>query len=679
MRTLYPSNHKNIQLLCCCLAFLLSTLTILAQGTNPAPAGDYTFTTQAQVNAFNNGQLYTSVDGNITISATGTITNLTNFSELIEISQALTIQNYGIDETTRNPLNSFSALEQVGDLLIFDNSFQNPGITSLSSSNLTTVTGRIEIGNNLNLASVSLPDLTSTGGSFIFRNNATQDILSAPNLAVIGNNLNITDVRDLVNLNGLEQVSSIGGSIILVSNDQLTEIDGLGQNDPLTPSTRFAYTVEDFIITDNPTLGDLVPVRITVTERFIIADNPAIGELGEFLAVDNDLQEFTVVNNRDLDGLNQVLDNTGVIVVQDLIISNNSSLDNIGGQGLNVQGNLTFSGNPLLTRLPQFGSITSLSGNLTITNNAILAQTTRLANLSTVGGDIVFADNPIIPALNFLNSLTSAGSITINNNDNLLSLDGFQADSLNIANFFFITNNDDLGDCCRPFCQTTVNGAQMDGFNSAVTISGNTGECQDKQTAVNACETEPGKGCLAAAPVEWLAFTGSLGSGSIDLEFSTATESDNDYFQIERSVAGGAFVAIGQVDGAGNSQAALSYSFSDYDYSSGLNYYRIRQVDFDGTEAFSNVIVVNAGGSKLALTLFPNPANGSNVTLQLGRDWNADKVTARIYSVAGQFVREIRASGGSRLFLPTADLQAGMYAVRVSDGNRTVTTRLTVR
>ncbi|WP_420460452.1 T9SS type A sorting domain-containing protein [Neolewinella sp.] len=321
---------------------------------------------------------------------------------------------------------------------------------------------------------------------------------------------------------------------------------------------------------------------------------------------------------------------------------------------------------------------------MTIFDNAILNTFVRLGGnapgngLRTVAGDIRVENNPQLTNLEGFRRLTQGQSLILNSIGLVSDLSGIRSlDTL--ANFLTITNNPNLSDCCEIACELIVNGQQVDGTNNAVTINNNTGGCEDKPTFVSNCQDQPGKGCLAAAPVEWLAFTGALGSGSIDLVFSTATESDNDYFQIERSVAGGAFVAIGQIDGAGDSQTALSYSFNDYDYSSGLNYYRIRQVDFDGTEAFSDVIVVDAGGSKIALTLFPNPANGSNVTLQLGRDWNADRVTAQIYSVAGQFVREIRATGNSRLFLPTADLQAGMYAVRVSDGNRTVTTRLTIR
>ena len=543
----------------------------------------------------------------------------------------------------------------------------------------------------MNLSGVAnFTSLTTVGGTFLIRNNVRLNGISPPLLTTIGGNFRIVDNDALTSLDAFDEVATFSGGFFIEGNGTLSNIDGFAN----TSNVRFF--VPALVIRDNPLLetvgGTPGPnvIRLSVTDSIVIVNNSILDQVSTEInpgvnGGDVTLSTVRVENNPNLGSIGRIFDRSWNISIGTYIVNNNFNLTALGGQPANVTESITITNNAFLTTGANFALTTSLAGDLTITDNQRLTTFIRLGGttsvndgLRIVAGDININTNPQLGNLEGLRRLTNAASLTLNGIGLVSDLSGLR-DLTVLDDFFTITNNANLSDCCEPFCEVTVNGAQMDGFNSAVTITGNTGECADKQTAVNACAGDPGKGCLAAAPVEWLAFTGSLGTGSIDLEFSTASESDNDYFQVERSVAGGAFEAIGQIDGAGDSQAALYYSFSDYDYSSGLNYYRIRQIDFDGTEAFSDVIVVDAGGSKFALTMFPNPANGSDVTLQLGRDWNADKVTARIYSVSGQFVREVRATGNSRLFLPTADLQAGMYAVRVSDGSRTVTTRLTVR
>ena len=671
--------------------------------------GSVTISTQADLDAFvpPGGGTYDTVNGNFIIrpiddpNTNQILTDFTNVTGLSAIDGELRIDNYETEQIIGNPLAEFTALESIGELRIFDNATFNSGIINLSSTTLRAVNATFEIGNNDNLEGIAdFPALLTVSASFIVRNNPQLVAITPTNLTNIGGNFRINDNDALINLDDFENITSFSGGFFIRGNGTLSNIDGFAN------STSTIFNIPALVVENNPQLSTIgaTPgpniIGFRVLDSLIISGNIAVTSISTNIQagsapIDQNLSQtlsaVRIIDNDNLESTGVIFDKSYTLTIGEVAIIGNRDLNNIGGQFMNVTGSIIITDNDNLVEGANFAATTNLSGDLTITNNQRLRTFQRLGGtarpdngLRTVTGDILISSNPALFTLQGLRRLESAASLSLTAlgsstvSGTLSSLDELVR-LANLTDFFTITSNPNLSDCCEPFCEVTVAGAPMDGFNDAVTITGNTGECEDKQTAVNACADEPGKGCLAAAPVEWLAFTGSLGTGSIDLDFSTATESDNDYFQIERSVAGGAFEAIGQIDGAGDSQTALSYSFSDYDYSSGLNYYRIRQVDFDGTEAFSDVIVVDAGGSKLALTLFPNPANGSNVTLQLGRDWNADRVTAQIYSVAGQFVREIRATGNSRLFLPTADLQAGMYAVRVSDGNRTVTTRLTVR
>ena len=316
--------------------------------------------------------------------------------------------------------------------------------------------------------------------------------------------------------------------------------------------------------------------------------------------------------------------------------------------------------------------------------------------MQTVNGSIIFSNNDAITATSSIQSPANGegftgfrglskvtGSFTITENAGITNLNfigNVPESGLDIDGEFIITNNAALGDCCQPTCRTTVgpDNQQFDGTNSFVTVSGNTGDCADKNAVVAACSGQPGKDCLNAAPVDFVAFNGNLSGDHVTLDWATATETENDYFQVERSNDGLIYTAIGRVTGAGDSQDELSYTYLDYDYQPGANYYRLRQVDFDGTEDFSDVIQVTAPTASTSFAIFPNPATTSGaINFQMGKGWELERVTVDIFSASGRLVTTL--SGASGLNRPIGELATGIYAVRVSDGKQTVTERLIVR
>ncbi|WP_157974379.1 T9SS type A sorting domain-containing protein [Lewinella sp. IMCC34183] len=114
---------------------------------------------------------------------------------------------------------------------------------------------------------------------------------------------------------------------------------------------------------------------------------------------------------------------------------------------------------------------------------------------------------------------------------------------------------------------------------------------------------------LVVLPVELLYFTAVPERTSVTLRWRTASEANNDRFIVERSADGHPFTAIGTVRGQGNSQVAVDYSFVDASPITGTTYYRLRQIDLDGTESFSQVVAVAAAGAATTLQLqtYPNP------------------------------------------------------------------------
>ena len=109
-------------------------------------------------------------------------------------------------------------------------------------------------------------------------------------------------------------------------------------------------------------------------------------------------------------------------------------------------------------------------------------------------------------------------------------------------------------------------------------------------------------------PVDYLSFTGSSYTQGNLLKWITAVEYENDYFNIEKSNDTKQWIKIGQISGNGNSNIILEYQFWDVHVSSGITYYRLQQVDHNGTFAYSDVISVVKSTSKMSqVKVFPNP------------------------------------------------------------------------
>ena len=117
----------------------------------------------------------------------------------------------------------------------------------------------------------------------------------------------------------------------------------------------------------------------------------------------------------------------------------------------------------------------------------------------------------------------------------------------------------------------------------------------------------------ATQPIELLSFWAEdPGNGTLLLQWTTAREEDNDYFEILRSSNGLDFEILAQIDGAGNSSQILEYTFVDQRPLLGRNYYRLKQVDFDGTSTISRLISIRLNfGEHNQPFIYPNPNNGT--------------------------------------------------------------------
>lgn len=174
---------------------------------------------------------------------------------------------------------------------------------------------------------------------------------------------------------------------------------------------------------------------------------------------------------------------------------------------------------------------------------------------------------------------------------------------------------------------------------------------------------------LSPLPVTLSSFSGSsIDCGQIDLTWTTQSESNNDYIEIQRSTDGRVFESIGRVKGLNNPTGG-KYSYSDtHELKSGEKYfYRLRQVDFDGKEKFHKVIVVEnrCYGGKPDLSIYPNPAM-DKVNFLL-TNLEPGEYKGIIINRDGAEVRQVTLSPESAYEMELKDLAPGVYNLRILD------------
>jgi hypothetical protein len=178
-------------------------------------------------------------------------------------------------------------------------------------------------------------------------------------------------------------------------------------------------------------------------------------------------------------------------------------------------------------------------------------------------------------------------------------------------------------------------------------------------------------------PVELSAFTASAaGATAVQAAWSTASETDNDYFNVERSVDGKAFTTVGTLSGAGTSSRSHSYSFLDVTLPAQVNtlYYRLRQVNTNGRATYSpvRVVILNEEDFVAQLQAYPNPAH-EVVHLRIRGPIPAAPL--QVFDAMGRLIRTTQLSPtDSDPRLSLTDFPAGLYILRCG----TLTQRLTV-
>jgi len=192
--------------------------------------------------------------------------------------------------------------------------------------------------------------------------------------------------------------------------------------------------------------------------------------------------------------------------------------------------------------------------------------------------------------------------------------------------------------------------------------------------------TSIGNGAL---PVELSFFTCALNGNNVQLRWKTETEVNNYGFEIERSNDNSIWTTINFVEGSGNSNSPKNYHYFDSDIGqSGNYYYRLKQIDNDGTYKYSDVITVEVGApDKYTLSQnYPNPFNPEtriNFSLPVKQF-----VSLKVYNTLGELVKELineyKEAGSYSIVFNASDLASGIYIYRLETQNFVMNKKMTL-
>jgi hypothetical protein len=170
------------------------------------------------------------------------------------------------------------------------------------------------------------------------------------------------------------------------------------------------------------------------------------------------------------------------------------------------------------------------------------------------------------------------------------------------------------------------------------------------------------------APVTLISFSAHVKGSGVNLDWSTSQELNNKYFQVERSADGNSnWSVIARVDGSGNSQVVKKYTAFDASPLAGVNYYRLKQVDYDGKSGHSKTVAVKIQLQKPSISVVANPFYNTLSVNFVSR--TSEMVTARLIDVTGKQIAvqnwAVNSGTSKKDFNNLGGLHHGMYILSI--------------
>ena len=232
---------------------------------------------------------------------------------------------------------------------------------------------------------------------------------------------------------------------------------------------------------------------------------------------------------------------------------------------------------------------------------------------------------------------------------------------IQILNDALIEHNNVIDNDGKLFIDGTLNGPVWDGGKP---IIGEGTTCSsDGSSSPSGSQDCDGKGIDGSLPIELLNFEANNTNSTVVINWSTATEENNDYFTIEHSEDGEYWETVEIISGAGNSNTIINYSIIDRSPYAKHTYYRLMQTDYDGKYTFSKIVAINNSKSSTDnISIYPNPASD---IINIDGIENTNELT--IYNSVGQVVNSdinITKISEDSLKINISELPTGFYFVK---------------
>ncbi|NBY40180.1 MAG: T9SS C-terminal target domain-containing protein, partial [Flavobacteriia bacterium] len=172
-----------------------------------------------------------------------------------------------------------------------------------------------------------------------------------------------------------------------------------------------------------------------------------------------------------------------------------------------------------------------------------------------------------------------------------------------------------------------------------------------------------------ALPVEFLEMTTACEEEVVRIQWKTATEHNNDYFRIEKSNTGYDWTLLGYKDAVGNSNAEQTYSYND-DNQRVKNYYRLYQVDMDGSEELLSTLYSDCETMENAFGAYPNPSHGSfSIFWKQFKSTGNAQIIIRDINGKVKYKEQVKLNIGANLYFIKEVFAPGVYTIELIDEN----------
>lgn len=220
-------------------------------------------------------------------------------------------------------------------------------------------------------------------------------------------------------------------------------------------------------------------------------------------------------------------------------------------------------------------------------------------------------------------------------------------------------------------------GAPFNGYVNSGCCPGLAPGCHYGRAGANSAANAFGFGMNdpGGLPIELVSFNAVPENRQVKLNWQTASETNNDYFTVERSPDGISWSGILMVQGSGNSSSNLFYENTDPHPFNGISYYRLKQTDYDGKTSISDPVSVKMNPGK-DYTIYPNPANEKLIV----QNESENKYEVNVFSAIGQRISVPAIHSNQNTELNLADLTNGIYFLCIEEEHQMIrTVPITIR